>query len=907
MQFSKITSVFVAAICLVLVGCTDNGAITKSPNDDRAYRHLTLDNGMRVVLVSDQDTDKSAASLTVFRGSYHDPAGREGLVHFLEHMLFIGTEKYPEVDGYFTFIQSHGGGANAYTSSDHTNYFFDIQPEFFHEGLDRFAQFFISPNFDPAYVDREKNAVHSEYQLQIKDDGWRGFATQKALFNPEHPLANFNIGSLDTLSGDVHADLLDFFHNHYSANIMGLVVLTNEPLDDMETLVRQTFDPVENRQLEQIHPQAPLFKKGQLPGTLEYQLLKDNHELSIVFPIPSQMPHYRSKPINYILNLLGHEGQESLHRLLTEKGWITGLNAGQYDVDPNTSLVYLDLRLTEEGLAQTDAITAYVFDYIDILRESKLEAWRYEEQAAIAELGFRYKEEDSAMGTVRHLSPLLQYYPTADLLTAPYLMEAFEPALIKEFLSYLRRDNAAVVLASPSVQGRNIEKWFSVPYRLKDGISESGDTQHDFKLPASNPFLPESLAMLPEDDHPPQVTGAGQKAEIYLDTDLTFGVPRAVMHISLRNPGGLMSVSDVVHAQLYAALVRDDLTPLAYPALQAGLSYGVSSPPKGFRVTVNGYSDKQLVLLEEVLARLVNLQIDPERFRVLKAEQERNLANAGKDRPFQQAFARLADEIVSSSWTPEAQLNALRGVTPQQLAAWRDQKLAELSVQALLLGNLGAKDAAAVRKLLQQQLPLAQVSVAPPRNRLVKGSERVDIKVDHNDAAMLLYIQNDTTELKDRALSGLLVHLIRPAYFATLRTEEQLGYVVAARPAVFRHRGGIGFVVQSPVAGPDYLKARTTAFLDVQRKKLMDMPATELAENKEGLITSLTQKDSNLGERAWRYWNDLDLGITTFDSNQRLADAVAEVTQEELLERLDQVRAKADNAYLMIYTNGKFN
>ena len=67
--------------------------IKKSETDDRSYRFLELSNGLKVVLVSDLGADKSAASMTVYRGSYQDPVGREGLAHFLEHMLFIGHRK----------------------------------------------------------------------------------------------------------------------------------------------------------------------------------------------------------------------------------------------------------------------------------------------------------------------------------------------------------------------------------------------------------------------------------------------------------------------------------------------------------------------------------------------------------------------------------------------------------------------------------------------------------------------------------------------------------------------------------------------------------------------------------------------------------------------------------------------
>ena len=79
---------------------------------------------MKVMVISDPNTAKAAASLDVAVGSNANPEGREGLAHFLEHMLFLGTEKYPEAGDYQAFISSHGGNHNAYTAYENTNYFF---------------------------------------------------------------------------------------------------------------------------------------------------------------------------------------------------------------------------------------------------------------------------------------------------------------------------------------------------------------------------------------------------------------------------------------------------------------------------------------------------------------------------------------------------------------------------------------------------------------------------------------------------------------------------------------------------------------------------------------------------------------------------------------------------------------
>lgn len=97
-----------------------SGGIEVSQNDKRDYRQLVLANGLRVVLISDVEADSAAAALSVAVGSHHDPDAIPGLAHFLEHMLFLGTEQFPSENEYSSFLSEHGGSSNAYTASDQT-------------------------------------------------------------------------------------------------------------------------------------------------------------------------------------------------------------------------------------------------------------------------------------------------------------------------------------------------------------------------------------------------------------------------------------------------------------------------------------------------------------------------------------------------------------------------------------------------------------------------------------------------------------------------------------------------------------------------------------------------------------------------------------------------------------------
>ncbi len=138
-------------------------SIIKSKSDARIYKHIRLANKLQCLLISDSEADKSAAALDVKVGCSLDPKPLFGTAHFLEHMLFMGTQKYPSENEYAEFIKNNGGYNNAWTSLTNTNYHFDCSNSAFPEALDRFAQFFISPTFKEDSTDREMNAVDSEF------------------------------------------------------------------------------------------------------------------------------------------------------------------------------------------------------------------------------------------------------------------------------------------------------------------------------------------------------------------------------------------------------------------------------------------------------------------------------------------------------------------------------------------------------------------------------------------------------------------------------------------------------------------------------------------------------------------------------------------------------------------------
>ena len=229
------------------------GEIRRPDTDTRAYKHVTLANGLQAVLVSDPDAHSAAAALCVSVGQLDDPPSVQGLAHFLEHMLFLGTEKFPDESNFDQFCAESAGYSNAWTSLDHTMYHFIVAEKKLREALDRFAAFFSCPLFSPAGTEREMKAVDSEHTKNLQDDDRREYQLLRSTASASHPMSRFGAGNLHTLLDepreadpptDVRAQLLALHEQHYTADRMRLAVLGREPVEELETWVTEFFSPI---------------------------------------------------------------------------------------------------------------------------------------------------------------------------------------------------------------------------------------------------------------------------------------------------------------------------------------------------------------------------------------------------------------------------------------------------------------------------------------------------------------------------------------------------------------------------------------------------------------------------------------------------------------------------------------
>lgn len=887
---------------------TTHVEITKSPNDAKEYRYFTLSNGLRGVLVRHDGTDKSAASLVVARGSYDDPDEIPGLAHFLEHMLFIGTEKYPEVDSYQEFLSTHGGFSNAYTAPDHTNYYFAVDTAHFEEALDRLSQFFISPLFDEDYVEREKKAVHSEYQLQLKTDGWRSQAVFKVIANPEHPASRFTIGSSETLHAADARVVREFFEENYSADQMFLVTVTDADLDQQLELVEERFGDVPNRMIGDSPVLPPLYDPDAGIKGLAYKTIEDNKAMSLLFPIPTLQPHYRSKPTLLLGHLIGDEGKGSLHEFLNDKGWITSLSAGGGQTDNNNAGFSVGVGLTDLGSQHLPEIKAHIFNCIDLVREKGIEEWRYDEMAKLNEIDFQFREESTAMSVALSISSGLLYREPEDVLSGGYLMEGFDEDLTREYLSYLTPENSLTFLSGPDIETDSTEKWFSVPYRLSPEVPIADEVESHFTLPMPNEYVPSDLALRESagDSGVHEIDSASSPTTIWHALDTEFGVPRAQIQLQVAFQNRIDGPRDIVLSSMYRRLLTEELNSYSYPASLAGVSYGVSGYHSGLVFGFGGYNDKLQILMRDVIRTSVEMDFNEQRFQKHAEEYRKSLQDFKKRRPMNQATNVLSNLIVPGSWPPDAALVELESITLDELSAWRDQQLETVHTRLFALGNVSSAEAVELAGIVDTFYNNDGSEPPKPTINRMSNSLLKELTIDHDDAVFIQYFQGSDATVAERAHIFLLAQILSSPFFTELRTNQQLGYAVFCSPYTYQDHPGLYFLVQSPTASPKHISESIAAFVAKQRDRLSTMTNDELEDAKAGLLSDILQHDRNLSDRYTRYLANIDYGVFTFDRRQQQADAVRAVTRDSLSAKFAELVDPTANNQVVVFARGKF-
>jgi len=870
-------------------------------NDRKSYEYTTFENGLKVLAVHDPKASKSGFAVAVSAGSFYDPVELPGLAHFCEHLLFLGTKKYPDEASFDTFLSMHDGSNNAFTEQERTVFYNEISHAGFDEGMDRFSQFFISPLFKQELVGRELQAVNSEHLKNVPDQGRRLWELMRSTAKKSSVVNRFYTGTVESLHhGDntTVAALKKYHSGNYCAPRMTLVMTSNLPLAKQLEVAHAHFDGVASgaghcsptpREFSEEKP----FDNAESLGRLIQMRSDSKPQLWMMFPLPPMLKAYKSQPASMIEYALGYAGPKSLKSQLKSKGLISDIGM-QVDQSSAATLVFITFDLTPDGSEKIEELSSVVFNYLKQVR-SQTDANVnnvYQTLQKMSLVTFKYQEApDSVQDLVSALAGNMMSYAPADVLSGDTTIDQLDSKLVQQLLKQLSPENVNMALATKGFNDKDANQanpYYKVKFaqnpipeswRKAWGKSVEGADMH---TPPALKYVPSNFALITDTaGEVPQKLDKSDNVELWWLGKGLFALPTAQIRVKLTVPGKdfatpALAAMRRLHSELSSNGLEEPMEDLS----ACGLSWNLQDSSTGFSLSMDGYSEHLAALVSHVSAGIYKPPTDAERFMRAQQKLVAALEDTTSKMPYEHAMEALSVVSTNSVFSRLDMISALKTTTLAAFKGYLTNLGANgMRIQVLVTGNVDADGARHLSKTLVTELGTSKVlrKEEAARSQALKSSGDVEVRMqnpipqDSNNAVVDAY-QFGVPSVADRVKLLMLGKMISQPAYDELRTKQQLGYVVFA--VVFPHLSTLQLVmiVQGAKKAPDDIDGRIEAVLDKFTHTLHNISASEFKSWKASLRSTINVKDQNMAQEADRIWAQIASDELCFNRKQLALD-----------------------------------
>ncbi|NVZ62294.1 pyrroloquinoline quinone biosynthesis protein PqqF [Pseudomonas gingeri] len=785
----------------------------------------TLANGLRVSLRHVPQLKRCAAVLRVTAGSHDAPPAWPGLAHFLEHLFFLGTERFPAAEGLMAYVQRQGGQLNARTSERTTDFFFELPPQAFAGGLERLCDMLAHPRLALEDQQREREVLEAEFIA------WSGDAVAQRQFrlydrlSADHPLRGVQAGNRSSLKVEDPAfqqALHSFYRDFYQTGQMTLSLVGPQSPDELKALAQAlTTDLRPGPATVQAPPPALLDASGQTYPQPDHQRL----DLLLAY---EALPDGSRQALDFLCTWLNDSQPGGLCAELRSRLWIDSLNATPIYQFGAQALLHIEFRLTPEGANHAASIQALLGDWLAFFRgHADWPALRREYRL----LQVRKARGGSALERARRDS---EQWP----------LELGEAGLVA--LGELLRQTACAPVDNLAVS------W---------------------QLPAANPFLRSTAPA----EHPGLIRGQssahrglrtfaqdrlrGRQTAVITYHQTTDESAEAVMYLRWQ----LDSSADTrpLHGRL-----EHSLRNLGAQARQAGVELSFTIHRGAWQLKLSGLREPMPAILEQALRTL--------------AQPADSLWQSAADLPEREPLIPIRELLrqLSERAGLDQATGPLHGAEALR-ALWSGA-----SWHGLALGFPPAAQPALNSALSRVPGRIDRQQTPSPFTTGEKHWQTVPC--DNREQALLLFCPSPTQALVDEACWRLLGHLLQAPFYQRLRVELQLGYAVFSAVRQIDGRTGLLLGVQSPDTALAELLGHVESFLSQLPDLINALDDKTWNTRRDALAEHFILDDRPLDEAAELLWQ-AQLADRSSDHVEQLGPVIRSLGREQLLRAARQL------------------
>ncbi|XP_015050795.2 nardilysin [Drosophila yakuba] len=924
------------------VGVQYHEAPDKSEGDRKHYRALTLSNGLRAMLISDSYTDEpsihrasseslnssiehfhgklAACAVLVGVGSFSEPRQYQGLAHFVEHMIFMGSEKFPVENEFDSFVTKSGGFSNAHTENEDTCFYFEVDEAHLDRSMDLFMNLIKAPLMLPDAMSRERSAVQSEFEQTYMRDEVRRDQILASLASEGYPHGTFSWGNFKTLQEGVddsklHKELHKFCRDHYGSNRMVVAIQAQLSLDELEELLVRHCADIPTSQANPIDVSQfnyqKAFREQFYKDLFLVQPVEDVCKLELTWVLPPMKNFYRSKPDIFISQLLGYEGVGSLCSYLRHRLWcisvMAGVGGSSFDSNSIYSLFNICIYLTDDGFEHMDEVLEATFAWIKLLINSDQLQASYREFQQIENNNFRFQIELPSIDNVQSIVESFNYLPSKDVLTGPQLYFQYEESAIELLRQHLNKFNFNIMISSYIPYEENDydqkEPWFGTQFKTISMPSkwqtmwEQPATLNELQYPQPNPFVTTDFTIHWVESGKPHISRSPKSlirndlCELWFRQDNIFKLPDGYINLYFITPLVRENVKQYMLGVLFTYLVEFRMAEQLYPALEAGLTYGLYIGDKGLVMRVSGYNEKLPLLVEIILNMMKTIELDTDQVNAFKDLKKRQIYNAlinGKTLNLDLRLSILENKRFSMI----SKYEAVDDITIEDIKTFKDNFHKKMYVKGLVQGNFTEDQA----KELMEKVLFAYKSESVDNlsaldNHLLQiplGSHYLRAKtLNEEDSNTIItnYYQIGPSDLKLECIMDLVELIVEEPFFNQLRTQEQLGYSLGIHQRI--GYGVLAFLItintQETKHRADYVEQRIEAFRSRMAELVLQMSDAEFLNIRETLISGKKLGDTSLDEEVLRNWSEIVTREYFFNRIETQIQTLGNLSKEDVL------------------------
>jgi insulysin len=876
--------------------------INKPKSDIREFAGGQLENGIKYALVNDKTLEKSYVTIVVNVGSYSNPKDYDGLAHFLEHMLFMGSKKYPDEKYYFEELNKLGGNSNAYTASMETVYFFNV----FDNGLERmfdiFSRFFIDPLFNKDSISREINAVNSEHKKNINSDMWRKHQFMLDILNKDSSMNNFGTGSLNTLDKkDIRDKLIEFYNNYYTTDNISICIASSKSFEDMKGIIDSTFGIIKKSICEnKLELNKPFYSENKL-NTYYFKTLSNIYNITYIFEIPNQHKYLKSRYFSIFEMILLNKSDKSLYFNLTSMGYINNINIEiKYE-----GVLEITLTLTSEGLNHLDYIESSLYQAIEQIINSDINKYAtYFKKILKINYANIYKFETTELCNM--LAVNHYYYKTKDIFKGPFIIKKIKSnkKYKHKFIKYINKNNIIKIISSQDFPfdeklKYNKTREYNAEYALinLDLTPINNDNilydQFDF----NNNYLDVNPRVIPDLDiyDIPRLISNNQ----WYGGCSKFGEPLVTILLQINNNKYFESAINYTLTQISCWILNYLINVIMYKPFE--LSYSITFIPvpstSSINIIISALNDvsKIKLLLNDLNNFLFNIdlsKLSENYINNLIVSLKETYENINFLNPSSYSINKIRSYIYDTEYPIEQLISATKIINFNKIKEYIKTILNDSTMTSFVYGNIDEKDASSL--LVSYNKYFNNSSLTIPITHYIQEINVKHPNPNEKSNSVTLFYSMGEINIKDNndatksIIAVIGTRILSQLFFDELRTKQQLGYLVNLSMSAYRRKYYVVQKIQSdkPI---DYIIDHINKFNKNVGKYLLD---SEFNEFVESIKKELLEPEYSLSDKVNKYLPEITSHEYIFDRNIILSKYIDKITKEDVVSYFNELLLK---------------